>query len=211
MDQLFFITDSNLEQLELVFAPAIIGISYLVVIAAEMGDKSQLVCLVLAARYRAGPVVVGAIAAFVFLNSMAVVIGLTLTQLIELKYLSVVVAVMFLVFGIQTLRHINQSHDQTDTVDFSASRLVLTTFVLITVAEFGDKTQLAVVGLSTTQPPLSVWIGATLALISTTLLGVWLGRTLLQRISMTLLHKVSGSLFIILGLTAGYQAYQLFR
>jgi len=211
MDQLFFITDSNLEQLELVFAPAIIGISYMLVIAAEIGDKSQLVCMVLAARYRAGPVVVGAIAAFVFLNSMAVVIGLTLTQLIELKYLSVVVAVMFLVFGIQTLRHINQSEDQTETVNFSASRLVLTTFVLITVAEFGDKTQLAVVGLSTTQPALSVWIGATLALISTTLLGVWLGRTLLQRISMTLLHKVSGSLFIILGLTAGYQAYQLFR
>jgi putative Ca2+/H+ antiporter (TMEM165/GDT1 family) len=82
-------------------------------------------------------------------------------------------------------------------------------FVLIFFAELGDKTQLAVAGLASTQASVPVWIGATLALAGTSALGVWAGRTLLQRVSLTWVQRVSGALFLLLGAVAGWQALRL--
>ena len=75
-------------------------------------------------------------------------------------------------------------------------------FSLITVAEFGDKTQLAVVALSSTSLPIAVWLGSKAALITTSALGVWAGRTILQRIPITFLHRISGVIFISLAINA---------
>jgi len=86
----------------------------------------------------------------------------------------------------------------------------LGTFLLITVAEFGDKTQLAVIALSSTSLPLAVWLGSTAALITTSALGVWAGRTILQRVPITLLHRISGVIFISLAMFASYKAYVTF-
>jgi len=85
---------------------------------------------------------------------------------------------------------------------------LLGTFLLITMAEFGDKTQLAVVALSSTSLPIAVWLGSTVALIATSALGVWAGRTILQRIPITLLHKISGIIFILLAIFASYKTYE---
>jgi putative Ca2+/H+ antiporter (TMEM165/GDT1 family) len=85
--------------------------------------------------------------------------------------------------------------------------LFFTTFLLITVAEFGDKTQLAVVALSSTAAPIAVWLGSTAALASTSILGVLAGRTILQKIPLVLLHKISGSIFLVLAAIAAYRAY----
>ncbi|MEA1924025.1 MAG: TMEM165/GDT1 family protein, partial [Pseudomonadota bacterium] len=81
---------------------------------------------------------------------------------------------------------------------------------LITVAEFGDKTQLAVIALSSTNLPIAVWLGSTAALITTSVLGVWAGCTILQRIPITLLHRISGIIFISLAIFASYKAYTYF-
>jgi putative Ca2+/H+ antiporter (TMEM165/GDT1 family) len=89
----------------------------------------------------------------------------------------------------------------------SGHNLFLTTFLLITVAEFGDKTQLAVVALSSTAQPVAVWLGATLGLGLTSALGVWAGRTVLQKMPLTLLHKISGVFFLLLAGFAAYQCY----
>ncbi|MDP3838170.1 MAG: TMEM165/GDT1 family protein, partial [Methylococcales bacterium] len=85
--------------------------------------------------------------------------------------------------------------------------IFFTTFLLITVAEFGDKTQLAVVALSSTAVPLAVWLGSTAALVSTSAVGVLAGRTILQKIPLTLLHRISGCIFLILAAIAAYRAY----
>jgi putative Ca2+/H+ antiporter (TMEM165/GDT1 family) len=72
------------------------------------------------------------------------------------------------------------------------------TFGLVFLAEMGDKTQLAVAGLAGTLPAIPVWIGATLALGSTSALGVVVGRKLLRRIPLHRLHQISGAFFLIL-------------
>lgn len=75
------------------------------------------------------------------------------------------------------------------------------------MAEFGDKTQLAVVGLSSTAAPIAVWFGSTAALASTSALGILAGRTILQKVPLMLLHKISGAIFLMLSVFAGYRAY----
>lgn len=171
-----------------------------------MGDKSQLVCMTLAARHRAMPVAFGAIAAFAFLNTLAVVFGVAIANWLPDYVVSGVVALLFFIFGIHAL-HANGDEDDEDTlIEKSSHSIFLTTFLLIAMAEFGDKTQLAVVALSSTQSPLAVWIGSTAGLAFTSVLGCIAGRTVLQKLSLTWLHKISGAFFILLAMLAGYRA-----
>ena len=184
----------------------ITGSSFALITVAEIGDKSQLVCMILAAKYRALPVMLGAILAFMLLNTLAVIFGLTIANWIPEVLMATIVAILFAVFGVHALRTEEDTDD--DNVEINKNHSIfITTFLLITVAEFGDKTQLAVVALSSTSIPLAVWIGATVALITTSALGILAGRTVLQRIPITFIHRISGAIFILLSLFAAYNAY----
>ena len=183
-----------------------IGTSYALIIAAEMGDKSQFVCMTLAARHRAKPVIFGAIAAFALLNTLAVMFGVAIANWIPGYIVAAIVSVLFAIFGVQSL-FFNDDEEDAEIQEKSGHNLFFTTFLLITVAEFGDKTQLAIVALSSTALPAAIWIGSTLALATTSILGVIAGRTLLKKIPLSLLHQFSGVLFILLAGIAAYQAY----
>ena len=73
---------------------------------------------------------------------------------------------------------------------------------MLFLAEMGDKTQLAVAGMASTLPSIPVWVGATLALSSTSALGVLAGRKLLTRIPLHRLHQISGVFFLALAALA---------
>ena len=109
---------------------------------------------------------------------------------------------LFLLFGAQAFSS-NNTEDESDIINDKGNHgIFFSTFVLITLAEFGDKTQIAVAGLASTVDIVAVWLGATLALSATSGLGVLAGRTILQRVPITLLHRISGTLFILFGVTA---------
>jgi putative Ca2+/H+ antiporter (TMEM165/GDT1 family) len=180
--------------------------SYVLIIAAEMGDKSQLVCMALASRHKGMPVILGAISAFVLLNSLAVIFGVAIANWLPEYIIAATVAVLFIVFGIHSLR-VKEPDGDEEIEEKSSHSVFFTTFLLITVAEFGDKTQLAVVALSSTAAPTAVWLGSTAALATTSVLGVVAGRTILQKIPLSWLHKISGSIFLALAAIAAYRAY----
>ncbi|POZ50240.1 TMEM165/GDT1 family protein [Methylovulum psychrotolerans] len=180
--------------------------SFALIAAAEIGDKSQLVCMTLAARHKPLPVLLGAIAAFMLLNSLAVVFGVAIASWLPTYIVAAGVALLFGVFGVHALR-VQEEDADADVTEKSGRNIFLTTFLLITVAEFGDKTQLAVVALSSTSAPAAVWLGSTLALAFTSALGIIAGRTVLQKIPLNLLHKISGGIFLLLAAVAAYQAY----
>ncbi len=196
-----FFSDINLKQIS-----ATTTTSFILITAAEIGDKSQLVCMTLAARHRAQPVLWGAILAFALLNTLAVLFGVAIANWLPQYIVSGCVALLFLIFGLQALK---TEEDEDDEVinEKSSHGLFFTTFLLITVAEFGDKTQLAVVALSSSALPLAVWIGSTAALGFTSALGVLAGRTVLQKCPLSLLHKISGVIFILLAAVAAYKAF----
>lgn len=181
--------------------------SFALIVAAEMGDKSQLVCMALASKHRPVPVVAGAVTAFALLNGLAVGFGKVISNWFPAYAIAAAVALMFLVFGVQALRTtIDESGE--DVKEKSGHSIFFTTFLMITFAEFGDKTQLAVVALSSTSSAVGVWLGATLGLGTTSAIGVLAGRKLLKKLPLELLHKIGGVLFLMLACAALVKAYR---
>lgn len=185
-----------------------LSISFALVLLAEMGDKSQLVCMAIAARQPARLVLIGATAAFAVLNILAVAIGGSLAHLLPTAWVLAVAALMFAYFGIQACREAwhQQAEDDVVCQPISRKRVVWSTFSLIAIAELGDKTQLSVAALSANYPPLSVWLGATLGLAVTTAIGVVVGCTLLRRLNMQWLHGTCGALFLLMAAVMAYRA-----
>ncbi len=175
---------------------------------AEIGDKSQLVCMTLAARYRHWPVLLGAATAFLVLNALAVVFGAGVAAWAPERLTAGLVAVLFGIFGIHALLK-QQDNDTQDVKERADHGIYFSTLLLILVAEFGDKTQIAVAGLAGTLPPLPVWIGASAALIMVSALGIWAGRTLLQRLPIIWLHRLSGGIFLLFAAFAAWRVLTL--
>jgi Ca2+/H+ antiporter, TMEM165/GDT1 family len=186
-------------------ATAITSLS--LIMAAEIGDKSQLVCMTLATRHRSFPIILGAIAAFGLLNTLAVIFGAAIASWLPQYLVAGTVAILFAAFGLHAL-NIEEENEDDEVKEKSGHSIFFTTFILITFAEFGDKTQLAVVALSSTTQPLAVWLGATLALSLTSALGVMAGKTILKKIPLTFLHKLSGIIFLILAGFASFKAFE---
>ena len=183
-----------------------ISISTFTLIAlAEIGDKSQLVCMTLAARHRHWPVLLGASVAFLVLNALAVIFGAGVATWVPERVTAGIVAVLFGAFGIHAIRR--QDDEVSDDITESPGHgIFFSTLLLIFVAEFGDKTQIAVAGLAGTLSPLPVWVGASAALILVSALGVWAGRTLLQRSPIIWLHRISGGIFLLFAILAAWRA-----
>ena len=201
--------DLQLQTPHLAEMVSISGASFLLVFLAEFGDKSQLVCMTLAAKHRHWPVLLGAVTGFAILNLLAVLFGAVIASWIPAFWLALIVAGLFGFFGIQSLLMKDDDLENENTPVRSSHSLFITALLMIFVAEFGDKTQLAVAGLASTYHGLPVWIGATLALLGTTALGVLVGQRLLRRLPLGLIHKVSGVLFLLLALAALYQAFAM--
>lgn len=153
------------------------------------------------------PVLWGAIAAFALLNTLAVVFGTAIAAWLPDYLVAAAVALLFAAFGFHALLNSDDDDNGEEVVEKSGHGIFLTTFLLITVAEFGDKTQLAVVAFSSTAQPTAIWLGSTLALTFTSALGILAGRTLLQKIPLSLLHKISGFIFLVLAGFASYKSY----
>jgi len=179
--------------------------TFTLIALAEIGDKSQLVCMTLAARHRHWPVILGATTAFLVLNALAVLFGAGVAAWVPERVTAGLVAVLFGAFGIHALCKQDDGESE-DVAESSGHGIFLTTLLLIFVAEFGDKTQIAVAGLAGGFDPLPVWLGATAALVTVSVLGVWAGRTVLQRLPLLWLHRISGGVFLLFALLAAWRA-----
>ncbi|MGB5440760.1 MAG: TMEM165/GDT1 family protein [Gammaproteobacteria bacterium] len=179
--------------------------TFTLIALAEIGDKSQLVCMTLAARHRHWPVILGATTAFLVLNTLAVLFGAGVAAWVPERVTAGLVAVLFGVFGIHALCK-QDDEESGDVAERSGHGIFLTTLLLIFVAEFGDKTQIAVAGLAGSLDPVPVWLGATASLVMVSVLGVWAGRTMLQRRPHLWLHRMSGGVFMVFALLAAWRA-----
>ncbi|NNK37031.1 MAG: TMEM165/GDT1 family protein [Xanthomonadales bacterium] len=170
--------------------------AFALIALAELGDKSQLVCMTLAARYRGWAVLLGASLAFALLNVLAVLFGAAVSAWLPGQVTAGIAALLFALFGFHALLA-PAAGDGTAATRPGGRNAFISAFLLILAAEFGDKTQLAVAGLAGTLPPVPVWFGATAALVLLSALGIWIGRRLFQRLSLTWIHRASGVLFLL--------------
>lgn len=176
---------------------------------AEVGDKSQLVCMVLAARHgRARPVLFGAAVAFSLLNAAAVLFGSALAVWLPLEWVLAAMAALFAMFGIHSLLHAEADEDE-EKAETSGHGLFVTAFLMILLAELGDKTQIAVAGLAGLYPAAAVWLGATVALVLISAVGILAGKKVLRRFPLVWLHRLAGFLFLALSALAVWRLLEM--
>ena len=179
--------------------------AYALVAVAEFGDKSQLVCMTLATRHRHWPILWGATAAFAVLNAVAVMFGAVAGQWLPERAVAAAVAALFAGFGVHALLARPEAGGEA-VEEKSGHGLFVTTFLMIFLAEFGDKTQIAVAGLGAAEPPAPVWLGATAALATTSAVGIWAGRTVLRKLPPRAMNLAGGLLFLAFAVIAAFKA-----
>ncbi len=94
--------------------------------------------------------------------------------------------------------------------NISGHSLIVTAFLMILLAELGDKTQITVAGLASIYPTFAVWVGATIALTLTSVAAVVAGKTVLRRLSMTWLNRLVGGLFLVMSGLALLRLIEIF-
>jgi putative Ca2+/H+ antiporter (TMEM165/GDT1 family) len=179
-----------------------------IVALAEMGDKTQLLAFLLAARFRKpAPIIAGILAATLLNHGLAGALGAWITTLLTPSMLRWGVGLLFLGMAVWTLIPDRIEDEEAGTVErlgvFGA------TFVTFFLAEMGDKTQIATVAMATQfSSTLAVVAGTTLGMMIADVPAVFLGKRFANRIPMKLVHGIAAALFAVLGIAtlAGFGA-----
>ena len=170
---------------------------------AEMGDKTQLMAMALAHRYRVAPVTAGVLLAFLVLNLMAVLVGEALFRYVPQQVTLLAAAALFLFFAYRLWREGDDEDTAAEAEKPGGHGAFATSFGLIFLAELGDKTQLAMVAMVAGTGDLwSVFLGGTLALWAISLMAIAIGGTVLRRIPKLWVHRVAAGMFLAFGLLA---------
>ena len=171
--------------------------STLLVALAEIGDKTQLLSFVLAAKLRRPyPIMAGIFAATLLNHALVASAGAWLASLISPQSLNWIVGLSFIGFGLWTLKP--------DTLDGNprifSSGVFVTTLIAFFMAEMGDKTQFATVALAARYDALTmVVLGTTLGMMLANAPAVWIGETLADRINMRRVRWFAAASFLLMG------------
>ena len=169
-----------------------------IVALAEMGDKTQLLSLLLAAKFRRPlPIILGILAATLLNHAFAGAVGGWLTEFIGKDVLRWVLGLSFIAMAIWTL-----IPDKIDDVETKNERfgVFMTTVFAFFIAEMGDKTQVATVALAAKYSAFfAVVSGTTLGMMIANVPAVLLGNKIIEMVSMKLVHTVAAVIFAVLG------------
>jgi putative Ca2+/H+ antiporter (TMEM165/GDT1 family) len=185
------------------FSLAAFAASFLLIVLAEMGDKTQFLAMSFATRYNAYKVLFAVFLATMASFAITVAIGQLLTTIVPLDVISLAASLSFIGFGLWTLRG-----EKPKSEDKKVSRfgVVGTVFLAFFIAEFGDKTQLATISLAAQyQNAVSVFIGATLGMLLADGIGIIVGVVLGKHIPQRTIKWVSATIFLIFGLVGVYE------
>lgn len=176
--------------------------SFLLVVAAEMGDKTQLLALILAARFRRPwPILAGILVATLLNHALAAWAGTWIASVIPVVWQKTVLASVFIGFAAWIL--VPDKEDGEGIAERGGA--FVTTLVAFFLAEMGDKTQLATVALAARyQSLISVIIGTTLGMLVADGLAVVFGERLTRRIPLDWVRRIAALLFFIFGLTIAF-------
>jgi putative Ca2+/H+ antiporter (TMEM165/GDT1 family) len=172
---------------------------------AEMGDKTQLLAMAFATKYRASKVLWGVLIATVLNHGLAVAVGHYLTKFqAAAVWIQGLAALSFIFFGLWTIRGDALDGEENQSSKYGA---VLTVAIAFFIAELGDKTQLATIALATRFPdtPAAILMGTTTGMVIADGLGIWLGVVACKRIPERTIKLISAGAFMVFGVIGVYQ------
>lgn len=170
------------------------------IFVAELGDKSQLMALAFAARYRPWPILAGITVATAVVHAFSVLVGGLLGTALPTEAINVAAGVAFLGFAAWTLR----GDELDDDDEARAARRVRSPFVAASIAfflaELGDKTMLATITLATREGLFGTWLGSTVGMVAADALAIGAGAMLGKRLPERAIRYGAAASFVIFGL-----------
>lgn len=171
--------------------------SFGLVFLAELGDKSMLLAIAFAARYRPWPVLGGiAIAAFVMLG-LSTLLGAALGAALPERAVAVGGGLLFVGFGLWIL--LDDDDDDDEAEELRSGSVLLGVTLAFLIAEFGDKTMLATLTLAGTQPAVPTWLGAGLGMTAASGIAIVLAAAAGARLPERLMRVVGAAAFLLFG------------
>ena len=175
-------------------------LSFGVIFVAELGDKSQLMALTFATRFRALPVLIGIGLATLLVHLGSVAIGATLGSLLPTRLIELLGGLAFLGFAAWTLRGDSLDEGEERKAEAATGSVILAVGVAFFIAELGDKTMLATIALATREDLLGVWLGSTAGMIAADALAIGVGRWLGTRLPERVVRIGAAVAFLVFGI-----------
>ncbi len=175
------------------------------VVLAEMGDKTQLLAMAFATKYKASQVMLGVFIATVFNHALAVAVGNYITRFAGAQtWIQAIASLSFIFFGLWTLRGDKLEGEENRVSKYGPVAAVAVAFF---IAEMGDKTQLATIALATKFPgsPIGILLGTTTGMLVADGIGVIVGVVLGKKIPERKVKLVSAIAFMVFGFIGCYQ------
>lgn len=173
-------------------------IPFLAIAVAELGDKTQLSILLLASRTKKYHYIfMGVFFAFLLVDGVAIIAGNLISSTVDVTILKPLSGCVFIIFGVYILLK-KKEEDEEKKYD---KNVFVSAFLMIFFTEWGDKTQVAAALFATQYNALLVLIGTLLALSMLSIIAIFFGKMISNRLNPNLMKKIAGVVFIILGLT----------
>lgn len=179
-------------------------LSFAVIFVAELGDKSQLMAMTFATRYRFWTVIGAITAATAVVHLVSVGLGSLLGLALPTRPINVIAGLAFIGFGLWTLRGDELSEDEAARAQRSKAPAFFAVAGAFFLAELGDKTMLATVTLATNHDWVGVWIGSTLGMVAADALAIALGALLARVLPERVIKIGAAVLFFAFGIWLVY-------
>jgi putative Ca2+/H+ antiporter (TMEM165/GDT1 family) len=174
-------------------------LSFVVIFLAELGDKSQLMALAFASRYRAWTVLVAVTVATLIVHAGSVLVGSAFALALPTAAIQIAAGLAFFAFAAWTIRGDELGADDEGRAQRTGRWAVLTIGTAFFLAELGDKTMLATITLATTEEPWGTWLGSTAGMVAADAIAIGLGAILGTRLPERTVKLLAAASFVIFG------------
>ena len=178
---------------------AALVVSFGVIFIAELGDKSQLMALTFATRFKPLPVLVGITVATATVHAFSVAVGYGLGSALPTGWIALVAALAFVAFGLWTLRGDKLTEEERVKAERTTRSAIVAASVAFFLAELGDKTMLATIMLATKYGWFGTWLGSTIGMVAADALAIVVGRQLGRHLPERVIKYGAAALFFLFG------------
>jgi Ca2+/H+ antiporter, TMEM165/GDT1 family len=175
-------------------------LSFAVIFVAELGDKSQLMALTFATRYKALPILIGITIATAAVHAVSVLVGAVLSVALPTRLITLIAGLAFLGFAAWTLRGDKLDEEEESKAQRTNRSAIIAASSAFFLAELGDKTMLATITLATTHNLFWVWLGSTVGMVTADALAIGVGKILGTRLPEKAIRYGAAAAFVVFGI-----------
>jgi putative Ca2+/H+ antiporter (TMEM165/GDT1 family) len=174
-------------------------LSFGVIFVAELGDKSQLMAMTLATRYKPWPILAGITVATAGVHAVSVLVGAVAGKSLPTNWITLIAGIAFLCFAAWTLRGDELTAEDEASAARARRSAFVTAMIVFFIAELGDKTMLATITLATREGWFGTWLGSTVGMVAADALAIGVGALLGRKLPERAVQIGASALFVIFG------------